>query len=59
MSTITPIAQAQQRQQDRQMLECVLWQIETNHETERRLQEMRRQLEGKLGLNKPDGPEVA
>ncbi|EME2041064.1 hypothetical protein VWW16_004267, partial [Cronobacter sakazakii] len=53
MSTITHISSAQQRQKDKEMLEVVEWQLNNVHETERRLKEMRKELENRLGINKP------
>lgn len=55
MSTVTSIALAQQRQKDKEMLEAVEWQLNNVHETERRLKEMRKELENRLGINKPEG----
>lgn len=59
MSTITNIASAQQRQKDKEMLEVVEWQLNNVHETERRLKEMRKELENRLGINKPEGGDAA
>ncbi|MDK1227494.1 hypothetical protein [Cronobacter turicensis] len=59
MSTVTSIALAQQRQKDREMLEAVKWQLNNVHETERRLKEMRTELESRLGINKPEGGDAA
>ncbi|WP_110811924.1 hypothetical protein [Cronobacter sakazakii] len=59
MSTVTHISSAQQRQKDKEMLEAVEWQLNNVHETERRLKEMRRELESRLGINKPDGGSAA
>ncbi|ENB2504957.1 protein Niprotein NZ [Salmonella enterica] len=55
MTTVTSIGIAQQRQKDREMLETIDWQLQTMHEAERRLMEMRRELVNRLGINKPDG----
>ena len=55
MTTVTNIGLAQQRQKDREMLDCVDWQLKTLHESEQRLLEMRRELVNRLGINKPDG----
>ncbi|WP_105625994.1 hypothetical protein [Cronobacter sakazakii] len=59
MSTVTSIASAQQRQKDREMLEDIEWQLNNVHETERRLKEMRREFENRLGINKPEGGDAA
>ncbi|CBA28922.1 hypothetical protein AB8W27_15025 [Cronobacter turicensis] len=59
MTTVTSIALAQQRQKDREMLECVDWQLNNVHETEKRLMEMRRELVNRLGINKPEGGDAA
>ncbi|EPS2706739.1 hypothetical protein [Cronobacter turicensis] len=59
MSTVTNIALAQQRQKDKEMLECVDWQLNNVHETEKRLMEMRRELVNRLGINKPEGGDAA
>ncbi|EMC4150433.1 hypothetical protein [Cronobacter sakazakii] len=59
MTTVTNIALAQQRQKDREMLETIEWQLNNVHETERRLKEMRKELENRLGINKPDGGDAA
>ncbi|ELY5842336.1 hypothetical protein SNN66_003554 [Cronobacter sakazakii] len=59
MTTVTNIALAQQRQKDKEMLEAVEWQLSNVHETERRLKEMRRELESRLGINKPEGGDAA
>ncbi|EJO9054097.1 hypothetical protein NT688_003233, partial [Cronobacter sakazakii] len=48
MTTVTNIALAQQRQKDKEMLEAVEWQLNNVHETERRLKEMRKELENRL-----------
>ncbi|EOV9625919.1 hypothetical protein ACN5OL_001831 [Cronobacter sakazakii] len=59
MTTVTNIALAQQRQKDKEMLEAIEWQLNNVHETERRLKEMRKELEYRLGINKPDGGDAA
>ncbi|PQV86500.1 hypothetical protein [Cronobacter sakazakii] len=59
MTTVTSIALAQQRQKDKEMLEVVEWQLNNVHETERRLKEMRKELENRLGINKPEGGDAA
>ncbi|ELY4070449.1 hypothetical protein SMY38_004232 [Cronobacter sakazakii] len=59
MTTVTSIALAQQRQKDREMLDAVEWQLNNVHETEKRLMEMRRELENRLGINKPEGGDAA
>ncbi|HAU5442625.1 TPA: hypothetical protein JD178_08160 [Cronobacter sakazakii] len=59
MSTVTSIALAQQCQKDKEMLEAIEWQLNNVHETERRLKEMRKELENRLGINKPDGGSAA
>ncbi|ELY2859465.1 hypothetical protein SMC83_001908 [Cronobacter sakazakii] len=59
MSTVTSSALAQQRQKDKEMLEVVEWQLNNVHETERRLKEMRKELENRLGINKPEGGDAA
>ncbi|WP_044184912.1 hypothetical protein [Phytobacter massiliensis] len=59
MSTITSIASAQQRHKDREMLGDIDKALQTNEETRQRLEAMRREVVNRLGLNKPDGPEVA
>ncbi|HAU5492052.1 TPA: hypothetical protein JD192_01205 [Cronobacter sakazakii] len=59
MTTVTNIALAQQCQKDREMLETIEWQLNNVHETERRLKEMRKELENRLGINKPEGGDAA
>jgi hypothetical protein len=59
MSTVTPITSAQQRQFDRIQLQQIDEALATNDETRKRLEMMRREVINRLGLNKPDGPEVA
>ncbi|EJE1165850.1 hypothetical protein CVY52_003868 [Cronobacter sakazakii] len=59
MTTVTSIALAQQRQKDKEMLETIEWQLNNVHETEKRLMEMRKELENRLGINKPDGGSAA
>ncbi|EGT4306829.1 hypothetical protein AUM89_18000 [Cronobacter sakazakii] len=59
MSTVTNIALAQQRQKDKEMIETIEWQLNNVHETERRLKEMRKELENRLGINKPGGGDAA
>ncbi|EPS5593384.1 hypothetical protein ACVF21_001512 [Cronobacter sakazakii] len=59
MSTVTSIALAQQRQKDKEILECVDWQLNNIHETEKRLMEMRRELVNRLGINKLEGGDAA
>lgn len=59
MSTITPITSAQQRQFDRQQLVTIDAALQANEESRNRLQEARRELVNRLGLNKHDGPEDA
>ncbi|MDT3611979.1 hypothetical protein ROM10_18215 [Cronobacter sakazakii] len=59
MTTVTNISLAQQRQKDREMLEAVEWQLNSVHETEKRLMEMRRELVNRLGINKPEGGDAA
>lgn len=59
MTTVTSIGLAQQRQKDREMLECVDWQLKTIHESEQRLLEMRRELVNRLNINKPKGGDAA
>ncbi|EOW6701028.1 hypothetical protein ACOZZZ_000945 [Cronobacter malonaticus] len=59
MTTVTNIALAQQRQKDKEMLEAIEWQLNNVHETERRLKEMRKELEYRLGINKPEGGDAA
>lgn len=59
MSTIASFEAAQQRQFDRIQLQQIDEALATNDETRRRLEMMRREVINRLGLNKPDGPEVA
>ena len=59
MSTVTHISSAQQRQKDKEMLEAIEWQLNNVHETEKRLMEMRRELENRLSINKPEGGDAA
>lgn len=59
VTTVTHISSAQQRQKDKEMLEAVEWQLNNVHETERRLKEMRKELESRLGINKPEGGDAA
>ncbi|EOW9031103.1 hypothetical protein V2E09_004122 [Cronobacter malonaticus] len=59
MTKVTHISSAQQRQKDREMLETIEWQLNNVHETEKRLEAMRREVINRLGLNKPDGGSAA
>ncbi|MEH3454074.1 hypothetical protein [Phytobacter diazotrophicus] len=59
MSTIASFESAQQRQFDRIQLQQIDEALATNDETRKRLEMMRREVINRLGLNKPDGPEVA
>ena len=59
MSTVTSIASAQQRQKGREMLEDIEWQLNNVHETERSLKDMRKELENRLGIDKPEGGDAA
>ncbi|EOU1336161.1 hypothetical protein ACNSVR_000302 [Cronobacter malonaticus] len=59
MTTVTSIALAQQRQKDKEMLEDIDNALKTNDETRKRLEEMRREVINRLGLNKPDGGSAA
>ena len=59
MSTIASFEAAQQRQFDRIQLQQIDEALATNDETRKRLEMMRREVINRLGLNKPDGPEVA
>ena len=59
MSTVAHISSAQQRQKDKELLEVVEWQLNNVHETDRRLKEMRKELENRLGINKPEGGDAA
>lgn len=59
MGTVTTFEAAQQRQFDRIQLQQIDEALVTNEETRKRLEMMRREVINRLGLNKPDGPEVA
>lgn len=59
MSTIASFEAAQQRQFDRIQLQQIDEALATNDETRKRIEMMRREVINRLGLNKPDGPEVA
>lgn len=59
MSNIASFESAQQRQFDRIQLQQIDEALATNDETRKRLEMMRREVINRLGLNKPDGPEVA
>lgn len=59
MGTVTTLEAAQQRQFDRNQLQQIDEALATNEETRKRLEMMRREVINRLGLNKPDGPEVA
>jgi ABC-type uncharacterized transport system ATPase component len=58
MCSVTNIALAQQRQKDREMLQAIQAAIKCNDEVRSRLEETQREIEKRLGDNKPD-PEVA
>lgn len=67
MCSVTNISQQQeaysrhlrQRQKDMLFLKQLDLSIEEVEKTKSRLEEMRRELVNRLGLNKPDGPEAA
>ncbi|MEB8566215.1 hypothetical protein [Cronobacter sakazakii] len=59
MTTVTNIALAQQRQKDKEMLEDIDYALQTNDDTRKRLEAMRREVINRLGLNKPDGGSAA
>ncbi|WP_373203363.1 hypothetical protein [Citrobacter amalonaticus] len=58
--TVTSINAAQQRHKDREMLNDIDMALQTNEETRKRLEAMRREVINRLGINKPDhDPEAA
>lgn len=59
MCSVTNIALAQQRQKDREMLQTLDEALKCNEGVKQRLEETRREIVNRLGLNKPDGPEDA
>lgn len=59
MNSITPINSAQQRHKDREMLNTIEAALQSNEDARLRLEEARRELLNRLGINKPDGPEDA
>lgn len=59
MNSITPINSAQQHHKDREMLKTIEAALQFNEDARLRLEEARRELINRLGINKPDGPEDA
>lgn len=59
MCSVTNIALAQQRHKDREMLQTIQAAIKCNDEVRSRLEEARREIEKRLGNNKPDGGDAA
>lgn len=59
MCSITNIALAQQRQKDREMLQTLDEALKCNEGVRQRLEEARREIFNRLGLNKPDGDDAA
>lgn len=57
--SVTAINSAQQRHKDREMLKTIEAALQFNEDSRLRLEEARRELINRLGINKPDGPEVA
>ncbi|MBJ9257279.1 hypothetical protein I5495_08035 [Citrobacter amalonaticus] len=57
--TVTSINSAQQRHKDREMLNDIDMALQTNEETRKRLETMRREVINRLGINKPTGDDAA
>lgn len=57
--TVTSINAAQQRHKDREMLNDIDMALQTNEETRKRLEAMRREVINRLGINKPTGDDAA
>lgn len=57
--TVTSINSAQQRHKDREMLIEIDMALQTNEETRKRLEAMRREVINRLGINKPTGDDAA
>lgn len=59
MPDVINLNSAQQRHKDRELLMSLNAAIQDNERTHERLVQMRKEIESRLGINKPDGPEDA
>lgn len=59
MPDVINLNSAQQRHKDREMLKTIEAALQFNEDSRLRLEEARRELVNRLGINKPDGPEDA
>jgi len=57
--SVTDINSAQQRHKDREMLKTIEAALQFNEDARLRLEEARRELINRLGINKTNGPEDA
>lgn len=57
--SVTDINSAQQRHKDREMLKTIEAALQFNEDARLRLEEVRRELINRMGINNPDGPEDA
>ena len=57
--SVTDINSAQQRHKDREMLKTIEAALQSNEDSRLRLEEARRELINRLGINKPDGGDAA
>ncbi|WP_312773324.1 hypothetical protein [Atlantibacter hermannii] len=57
--SVTAINSAQQRHKDREMLKTIEAALQFNEDSRLRLEEARRELINRLGINKTNGPEDA
>lgn len=57
--SVTDINSAQQRHKDREMLKTIEAALQFNEDARQRLEEARRELVNRLGINKPDGGDAA
>ncbi|WP_333881058.1 hypothetical protein [Atlantibacter hermannii] len=57
--SVTDINSAQQRHKDREMLKTIEAALQFNEDSRLRLEEARRELINRLGINKPDGGDAA
>lgn len=57
--SVTAINSAQHRHKDREMLKTIEAALQFNEDSRLRLEEARRELINRLGINKPDGGDAA
>lgn len=59
MPDVINLNSAQQRHKDREMLKTIEAALQFNEDARLRLEEARRELVNRLGINKPDGGDAA